>query len=105
MKSTSNSFLLAKLFIFFLALFLGYSIFWIVKNGANYFALFELRSHIFYLNTFLIIITTYSSFVVKDVFKKALLSSIWMWFWFIVIIGFVEHFVDIHILNDFLEIA
>ena len=94
-----------KLFIFFLALFLGYSIFWIVKNGANYFALFELRSHIFYLNTFLIIITTYSSFVVKDVFKKALLSSIWMWFWFIVIIGFVEHFVDIHILNDFYSVS
>ena len=90
-----------KIFVVFLSLFLFYSISWILIHGSNYFAVFELRSHIFYLNTFLIIISTYNGFYVKDLFKKALKDGLWFLFTFIVLIGFIERLFHIHLLNDF----
>ncbi len=90
-----------KIFILFLSLFLIYSFSWILIHGSNYLAFFELRSHLFYLNTFLIILSCYYGFSSKECFTKALKNGLWFLFAFLVIIGFVESFFHIHLLNDF----
>jgi hypothetical protein len=90
-----------KIYIVFLSLFILHSIFWFFLNEKNYYSIFELRCNIFYLNTFLIIISSYSAFKSKLLFNKALKTSVWIWFFCIVIFGFIEVFFDFHIKAEF----
>lgn len=90
-----------KTFIFFLSLFILYSVVWILLNEKNYYSIFELRSNLFYLNTFLIIFSTYSSFESKLLFNKALKIGVWIWFSSILLFGFMEILFDFHFKAEF----
>jgi hypothetical protein len=94
-----------KIYIVFLSLFILHSIFWIFFNEKNYYSIFELRSNIFYLNTFLIIISSYSAFKSKLLFNKALKTSVWLWLFCNVIFGFFEVFFDFHIKSEFYSLG
>ena len=99
-KSFKNS---VKIYIVFLSLFVIHSIIWILFNKDNYYSIFELRSNLFYLNTFLIIFSTYSAFKSKMIFMNALKTAVWIWFFCILLFGFFEVFLDFHIKAEFLS--
>ena len=90
-----------KIYIIFLSLFILHSVAWIILNENNYYSVFDLRSNIFYFNTFLIIFSTYSAFESKLLFHKALKIAVWLWFSSVVLFGFMEIFFDFHIKAEF----
>jgi hypothetical protein len=90
-----------KIYIIFLSLFILHAFFWILFNKKNYYSIFELRSNIFYLYTFLIIISTYSAFQSKLLFNKVLKIAVWIWFFCLVLFGFFEIFFDFHFKAEF----
>lgn len=81
--------------------FVIYSICWILIKSNNNFSIFELRSHLFNLLTFLIIVSCYFLFRSKELFKKCLTNYLIIWLTILIVFGFFEIYTGYHFMGSF----
>jgi hypothetical protein len=86
---------LFKLHFLFISVFILYTLIWLVLNPVNYFSLFELRSHVITLFTFLILIFFSKNFTWEK-FNEILRKILWSWFFILIVFGFLEIFLGMH---------
>ena len=88
-------------FSFFLFLFFLYSCIWIGYNGSNSSSIFDLRSHLFLLITFLILSNCYLFFKTKKKFTDIVVSTLWIWISCLIIFGFIEVITGFHFSGNY----
>jgi len=81
--------------------FVLYCVIWIVLNGASNESVFDMRSHLFNLFTFLIITSTYQFFKSKKVIENLLKNILWIWLVGMVIFGVIEIVTGFHFSGNY----
>jgi hypothetical protein len=90
-----------KYYSVLLLLFVIYSIIWIAYNSKSIESIFDLRSHIFNLLTFLIISSCYLFFKTKVLFTQLVKNTLWGWLVLLIVFGFMEVITGFHFSGNY----
>jgi len=92
-----------KLHSYIILLFVLYSVVWMLMKGKNDYSIFEFRSWIFHLFSFLILSVSYCFFKNKSYFKRSISSVLWIWFIVLILFGFIEIITGYHFVGSFTD--
>jgi hypothetical protein len=92
-----------KRYAYLILLFVIYTIVWMLINGKDDYSIFEFKSWIFHLFSFLILSVSYHYFKNKSYFKRSISSVLWVLFVILILFGFLEIITGFHFSGTFTD--